>query len=605
MGIDLSLDKRRDGSWLMFFMALLCIVPFLSIWRVGPLSSFYLEAGSLLFAVLLILQTASAFLFGHKLPRASVYFFALAAFWWVQARLMDLPYLGQSDQAVWTFGVLALLAWGLHGWVRHIGKDEVVRVLALALCVGATLQAVVCWLQFTGWVSHFDGILAYGHAKAINGQLGQRNHLGHYLMWGVLAAAYLWGERKLPAWAGLPLIVFLTTTLGLVNSRTILLYVVAVGAVLLLWRLRSVRQGNRLFLITLFALVMVVAVQFSLNSVLAWFGDVQVETALARVENSSFSGSARDLEWTKAWQVFQLAPIFGHGWGSFSWQGFWHSSFPQGYSPSGLSVLFTHSHNIVLQLLAEMGVVGTLLVFGGAAWVALPALRKKKLAGNAFLPSALLAVSLCHSMLEYPLWYVYFLTPVAMMLSLAGEQDETADGIAEPFHASSLLSLAMLGAAVVLVAGIVRLGLVYHDLSKFDARVKSDSVQVVQDKIAGLRKISQHEPLLAYYADLSLTRRASPTDKELQEWAIAATSKAMQYRPYATAYQWALYQYRLGQKDEAQQWLAKLYRYYPNMLPFYANQMRNSPYFSPLLPQALQSCAEFNAIRPNSKKCVP
>ena len=592
-------EAGRADIWpLALPLALIGIVPFLSNLRVGPLNSFYLENGSLVFALLLVLCTALTGRLKKGLPRASVYFLLLAAFWWLQARLMGLVYPGQSDQAVWTFVILALTVWALAGWVAAVGQERVADTLVWVLLAGVLLQCGVAWMQFSGWAAEFPGILSYRGSRDIVGQLGQRNHLGHYLMWGALSAAYLWARRLLPAWAGAAAVLLISTTMGLVNSRTILLYVAAVGVLLLLWRPLAGRSGNRMFVCTLLTLTMVVAVQFGLNTVLDWFGGAQVETALARVENSSFAMSARDLEWRKAWQVFLTQPLWGHGWGSFSLQGFLAGGYPNGFSPYGLSVLFTHAHNIVLQLLAEMGLVGTLLVFGGALWAVWPFFRRPFNA-SMLLPPALMAVSLCHSLLEYPLWYIYFLVPFAVMLGMAPQPPQT-----RPEMHGRLRNWAAAGMALVLLAGIVRLGWIYSDLTEFDRRKDTDSSAEITRKIEGLQRISANEPLLAYYADLALTRRASAADPVLPPWAVEAADKALRYRPYATAYQWGLYQYRLGKTEEAAAWLDQIYHYYPNMLPYYAGQIRTSPHFSALYPQLFQACEAYRAINAKAKPCA-
>lgn len=606
--MDIDLRKPHQGVfWLVFPLGLLCIAPFLSLWRVGPLNSFYLEAGALLFVLMLVLATGlTGRLTQTAVPRGSVYFLLLAAYWWIQARVMDLPYVGQSDQAVWSFVVLALGVWAVRAWQRSIGQRETADVFAAVLLIGALLQAAVCWMQFGGWAAEFPGILAYRGQNNITGQLGQRNHLGHYLMWGVLSAAYLWAQRRVVWWAGAAAVLFLTGTLGLVGSRTILLYVAASGLLVLLWRLRAGRAGNRAFCVMVFALLSVVAVQLCLNGILAWFGAAQVETALQRVGGSSFSGSARDLEWANAWRIFQTAPLWGQGWGSFSLQGFLNSRFADGFSPHGISVLFTHSHNIVLQLLAEMGLAGTLLVFGGAAWVVRP-LFKRPFGLPALLVLALMSVSLCHSLLEYPLWYVYFLAPIALLSGLApSAKTEAADGMdGAVFRAKPWAACLALIFAAALAAGTVRLAWVYHGLAEADRRPKNEAAEQVARKIDRLQQISQNEPLLAYYADLALTRRAAPSEAVMKDWAVEAAGKALVYRPYATAYQWGLYQYRLGRKEEGREWMRRLYRYYPNMLPFYLKQMKNSPYFADLYPEALQYCREFAALRPQAKPCEP
>ncbi|WP_274572636.1 PglL family O-oligosaccharyltransferase [Neisseria leonii] len=588
--------ERENGRlWpLVLPLLLMAVVPFMSNLRVGPLNSFYLESGALVFALLLTVCAACTGRLKSRLPRASYYFLALAGFWWLQARLMDLVYPGQSDQAVWAFVILALTLWALAGWAADVGQQKVADVLAGVLLAGVLLQTLVAWAQFGGWAADFAGILSY-RGKEIVGQLGQRNHLGHYLMWGVLVAAYLWARRLLPWWAGAAAVVWIAATLGLVNSRTILLYVAAVGVLAVLWRLMVGRDGNRMFVLTLFSLAMVVAVQLGLNTVLGWLGGAPVETALARVENSSFALSARDLEWRKAWQVFLARPLWGHGWGSFSLQGFLAGGYPGGFSPYGNSVLFTHAHNIVLQLLAEMGLAGTLLVMGGALWAVRPFFRRP-FASSALLPLMLMTVSLCHSLLEYPLWYLYFLVPFAVMMGSVPQQEgQTA--------APRLLQWAVAAAAVVLMAGIFRLGTVYRDLTAFDSRVKNESSAEVSRKIEGLRRIAATEPLLAYYADLALTRRASPADPVLSPWAIEAADRALRYRPYATAYQWGLYRYRLGGRETAQQWLVQIYRYYPNMLSYYAGQIRTSPYFSDLYPELFQACEAYRARNAKAKKC--
>lgn len=592
--------ERQNDPWgfalLLAAFSLIAVVPFLSIWRVGPLPSFYLESGSLLFALLLVLLT---FAFGRLNvlpPRGTAFFLALALFWHVHARVVGADYFGLSDLAVWTFVALSLASWACRGWVLSLGQERAVAALAWALAVGGCLQATVALMQYLGWTAHFTGYLARGSVSNITGQLGQRNHLGHYLMWGLLSVSYLWAQRRLAAVVALPAVLFLTGTMGLVNSRTMLLYVLAAGALAALWRLRQGRAGNRLFLTMLFSLAMLVAVQLSLNTVLGWLGAGQVETALQRVESSSFAMSARDLEWRDAWRVFLSAPVWGHGWDSFSLQGFLAAEFPDGYSPNGISVLFTHSHNIVLQLLAEMGLAGTLLVFGGALWTVWPYFRRPA-ADAALLPLALMAVSLCHSMLEYPLWYVYFLTPFALMMSLAPTRRP-------PFQtAFGLVAMLPAAAAVVIAAGIVKLGFTYADLVYFDKRGKDDSPMETYRKIDGLRAIAAKEPLLAYYAELSLTRRASPSDNVVKPWAEAAANRALRHRPYATAVQYGLYQYRAGNRHTAEQWLNRLYRYYPTSMKQYAAQIHRSPHFAALYPDLYRACNEYQKLKPRTESC--
>ena len=586
--------------WFCFW--LMAVAPFLSLYRVGPLSSFFLEAGALLAALVLVLLSAFYGRLNVRLPAAGLYFLLLASGLWLQARLMGLVYPGFSDLAVWTFVILALTAWACRGWVAALGQERVVAVLAWVLLLGALLQAVVALMQFTGLASWepLRGVVAYRGLREVSGQLGQRNHLGHYLMWGVLAAAYLWSQRRLQGWLGCLAVLALTAVLALVNSRTIFTYVLAVALLLPLWRWRAGASARRMVWITAFALLMTVLMQFALNAALGWFTDVQYDTALDRVEASGFAMSARDIEWRKAWQIFLAAPLWGHGWGSYALQGFLTHPFPQQvYSNNQLNVLFTHSHNIVLQLLAETGIAGTALA--GLGYLAAIGRLFRRPAGDASLVLlAMMTVSLCHSLLEYPLWYVYFLVPFALMMSLspADVRDEAAavDSRWQRLGGGVL--------ALLLITGLLRLAWVYHDLTAFSVQGKNDSAATIVQKTEGLLKIAETEPLLRYYAQLSLTRRANPADPMVQPWAEEAALQALYFRPYANTYQVGLYQQRSGQAKEAAEWLQKTYEYYPYMLPLYSERIYASPYFHSLRAQVADNCRAFAQSRAETKPCT-
>ena len=70
-----------------------------------------------------------------------------------------------------------------------------------------------------------------------------------------------------------------------------------------------------------------------------------------------------------------------------------------------------------------------------------------------------------------------------------------------------------------------------------------------------MQQLSKESPMLAYYADLSLSKRADPTDAYIRPWAEEAALKALTYRPYSSAYQVGLYLYRQGKKEEGAQWM--------------------------------------------------
>ncbi|SAY50188.1 Wzy polymerase domain-containing protein [Neisseria weaveri] len=589
-------SKALLPLWFCFLW--ICALPFLMIYRVGPLSSFYIEAVSLSGILLFLLLSSLSGRLKNRLPAAFFYFMLLAAFWWIQARVMDLTYPGISDMAAWSFLIIALGAWACRSWIEDFGHETVVSVFASALLIGAVLQAAVAIMQFTGWASadFLHGIVSYKGLREVNGQLGQRNHLGHYLMWGIMAAAYLWNIRRLPTAVGIALIAYLALALGFVNSRTIFAYLIGIGLLLPFWRLLSGKSGNRTVLTALFALSLVFVIQLGIGTLIDWFSETQYQTALARADSSAFSGSVRDIEGRKAWSLFMNAPLWGHGWGSYALQGFILHGESGGFTNNLLNVLFTHCHNLILQLLAEMGLAGTLVV-GLGFLVAIRKLLMRPAHPAAFFLLAAMTVTLCHSMLEYPLWYVYFLSVFGLMIALSPSNNHSSWAVAKTHYAGAIVS-------VVLLTGLANLTHTYSQLTEYSSRPKSDTPADIALKIHGLNHIAENEPLLRYYAQLALTRRAEPSQETIQPWAQQAALEALTFRPYANAYQVGLYQYRNRQHQEAEAWLEKMYLYYPYTMPFYTSKIRSNPELHPLLSQIEKTCKQFNVLRPNSKPCL-
>lgn len=590
--------QRLWPLWLVFFLIL--IVPFVSLYRVGPLPSFYLENTSLAAVLLFGVMTWLMGRFNVRMPVATVVLAVWGVALMLQARLMGAVYVGFNDLAAWSLLILALAAWACRGWVLSLGQERVVAVWCAVLLMGALIQAIIVWLQFSGWAGEpwLKGVVAYRGVREVIGQMGQRNHLGHYLMWGVLAVVYLWSQKWLRLWLAWFALLLLAITLAVVNSRTIIVYLLALGLFLPVWRLYAGREANRIVALLGLALCLVLVCQFGVGYVLQWF-TADYATAVARVENSRFGGSARAVEWYKAWKVFLNAPLFGHGWGSYALQGFLTNTFREGYSTHGLSVLFTHSHNLILQLLAETGISGLVLVLGGyiaAVW----RFFRRPTTWESCILLAMMIVSLCHSMLEYPLWYVYFLTPFAILMSLSPADE--ADRLESRGGHYALAG----GIGVALFVLAIGQGLLIRDytqLVSLNRQQKEETTAQIMAKVQRLQDLRQRQYLLAYYTDMALAAKA---DASLPPpaWAQQAVLQSQYFRPYANAYKRGFFLERMGQHTEAAEWLEHIYRYYPNMLPFYLDKAAASSALSQPYHQAAKHCVAFHRIYPDSKPCA-
>lgn len=573
--------------WLGLFLIVVA-VPF-SIMRVGPLPSFFLEAGSLLGCLALLALTLFSGCLKARPPAASYYFMALAVFWAAQARIMQLAYVGMSDMAAWTFAILALLCWACRGWMVRLGTERAVSILAGVLLLGAVLQAAVGWLQYADLAGKFHGVLMY-RKGIVEGQLAQRNHFAHYLMWGVLAAGWLWAQRRLAWFVAVPLMLFVAATMGLTGSRTIFGYVLAMLMLLPLYRLFSGCLSTRTVWGLGLAAALVLLGQFAVEPVLDLFREGTITSAADRISSGSqIAGSGRGYEWQKAWQIFLSAPWFGYGWGSYPLYGFLTNVYPTTFRPYETDVLFTHSHNSFLNLLAEMGIAGTALVLLGMVWAIRGCFQRQNAPAGVFM-LALIAVSLVHSTLEYPLWYIYLLSIFALFLGFA---PASAKASAQPALGSlKIIYAATALATVLLSAGIVYMATVYQDLRRFSDG-SNDAAQQAKN-IAGLQRIARHNAMLRYYAHFQLISHFDPSSATVPQWAAEA-AQSLQYRPYANAQRYAFAAYRAGNIQAARDWMMLMYHYYPTKFSTYSSPIMESPYYPQLQADFTAQCRAYYA----------
>ena len=276
--------------------------------------------------------------------------------------------------------------------------------------------------------------------------------------------------------------------------------------------------------------------------------------------------------------------------------------YPNGFRPYENNVLFTHSHNSFLNLLAEMGIIGTALVLGGLLWAIKGSLQRAHQPAGGFL-LALIGVSLVHSMLEYPLWYIYFLTPFALFIGFTPPARRT-DKYA---YSKSSLHLVLQGAAALaclfFTVGIVRLAFVYQELRHFSGTPSTEVVKRTE-QIVGLLRIAKTEPMLRYYAQFQLTSFIDPNSASQPDWAYATARDALRYRPYANAHKYAFTAYREGKVEEARDWLRLMYHYYPSKMNAYAAPIMNTPYYTNLRADFARSCQAYRKRVPEADFCA-
>lgn len=340
----------------------------------------------------------------------------------------------QSAHGIWAGGLVLVL--GAFSWIA--GGEACVLALAIAsVCLGwllgqesperlksivtrllagyalaALLALTICSLQFfmPGWADP-TWVAASSVAGRAVGNLRQPNLQATMLIWGAIAMAWLSGRRVHARFVFPVLLTGVLLGVAMTGSRT---GMVLTGLLLAWGGLdRSLPRTVRGSLMA--APVLLWAGTQALSAWAHWKGVAYfVET---RAQAGGDVSSSRFAIWSNTLDLIRTDPWTGVGWGNFNFA--WTlTEFPE--RPVAF---FDHSHNVLLQLAVELGLPAAALIVGGGLWFAwraraalhFPDEERTSMARSVLV---MLIAVLFHSLLEYPLWYPYFLLPTAFLCGL-------------------------------------------------------------------------------------------------------------------------------------------------------------------------------------------
>ena len=390
-----------------------------------------------------------------------------------------------DDKAIAAVDLFAAFCWG---WV-----------VAGALNVGiAAVQVFWPGAVDGDWIAHsgFPG-------RAV-GNLRQPNHLSSLLLWSCIAVAVLLQLGRLRGRWAAGLFAAFVFAVVLTASRTGLVSVV----LLAIWggldrRLSSQIQRP----------VRGLLIAAPLLYAASWLGMAQWAAASAH----SFGGTERLAEtdisssrfaiWRDTLALIRQQPWTGVGFGEFNYA--W-SLTP---SPQRPTALFDHTHNLLLQLAVELGLPLALLVTGLLLWALWQGSRRAWAAAGELgtaQRSAMVMVLMIglHSLLEYPLWYSYFLLPAAwawgfaLWQPAAGATAQADGGAAPPVAQRPSLALAVANVLVVLAAGLAVL-----DYTRVVAIFSAEEGAAPLDQRIA---VGQRSVLFAHHADYAAVTSGVP-----------------------------------------------------------------------------------------------
>ncbi len=354
-----------------------------------------------------------------KIPSIVIPLTIFAIYLCIQPQIISLEFPGLNYVTALEFFCCILLAISINTIKESFGLKWMVTNLSYVLILGTILQTLIGLIQYTGMSHHFGDLIFYDSSHPttnIFGHFGQRNHYAHYITWGVFASIYLYCIDKIRARTFYLLLFWICFSLTIAASRSVFIYF---GLALifsgLFFAIKRDSTSKKLFLVILIANISLFAFEYFyplIHQMLSSHNNFS--SGLGRIDSESGTGR-RGIEWQKAWLVFKGYPILGYGWNEYAKQSvILHPLFPDAALNSGL---FTNCHNLILQLLAETGLVGTLTIIIGIFY-SIYRLLKFSFTLESTILLCLMGTTLAHSMNEYPLWYMYFLAGLVTFLAM-------------------------------------------------------------------------------------------------------------------------------------------------------------------------------------------
>lgn len=526
---------------------LLCTLPFLQPYHLYPLTSFYSEW----LAFALGLGVMTVWMDGRLQARAEIPWvalspFALAVLLMVHGLLGWSPYFGQALTGALYLAWAGLMIMAGRALAQIWGVEKLILVIASALAVGALLSATAGIIQFYELKTPLNAWVAQSRGAALFGNLAQTNHFASHATLGLLSLAYLSLRGRRAAWVALPCTLPLLFVLGLSGSRSVWLFLLA--ALALAAGLRAVTRDDanrRLFIVVGVMVIVYFLMQMAVQA--GWIRPAEQEavTAVDRLFSSPGSISDRFRLWGAAWALWLEHPLQGLGWGGFAADYYRHVT---AIDADNLYGLYQNSHNIVLHLLAETGLIGgLLLVVPLLIWI-FHVLRAPRDARLWWL-LGLTGVFAIHSLLEYPLWYAYFLGVAALLL-----------GIAET-PALAMRRIRLL-AFVLLLAGGFNLAALWTGYRTFERIFHPGPNELPPANLAALMTGLHRDPMLMPYVELS-TALALNLDETGHKQHLFLNSRALRFSPQPRlVYRQALLLALADRPQEAREQLLRARRAY-------------------------------------------
>jgi O-antigen ligase len=490
------------------FVGLMWVLPFLYYHHAYPITTFYQEVGAALLGLCAMpLLLTARYWQAPGVPRIVMLPVGLMMLLMIQFFVGQVIHFDHLMMMGLYFLFAALLMMLGQRLRAELGLPTLVTVLAIFMLAGSELNTLAGILQHYRWNTFLNPIITAKTSHAVYGNTAQPNHFADYIALGLVSLGLLYARFSMRIWQVVLLAMPLLFVLVLSGSRSSWLYLLFTLGLAFLWQ----RRDKALRPLMFYSLVLVLG--FGLMHLVVqipWLeGATGSITTTERLFGDNASGSIRVHLWRESALIFAQYPLMGAGFGQFAFQHFLLASELRNPAVAGL---YNNAHNIAMQVAAEGGLAGVAILLGTLGlWFWQSVVRGAQFTIYHWWGYAVLAVLAIHSMLEYPLWYAYFIGVAAIMLGIFDK-------------ASYRLELRLLGrvsVGVMLLLGALSLAQVYQGYIRLEnalvlrgmAAKEPAFIQRTREEL-----LAAHEyTLLSSYSELFIASMMEPSADHLKE----------------------------------------------------------------------------------------
>lgn len=329
-----------------------------------------------------------------NVPLSFLFFLAVSCIPLVQYGFGQIYYI--SDAILITYYLLFFCLAYLVGYNLnfYVDKPKILFLLACVIGCAAIISAILSVLQF------FE--LSFSFIKGLNGNrvyanFGQPNNMATFHFMGLVALLYLNYIKRLHYIALLLLATLLVYSIVLSQSRTVWVsYIFVIGLTLIYFK-------NKAFILKI---IMVGLIYIGICLLYNW----QKSSAVTVLERG-ISSSGRFEIWQHMLYAIAQSPWSGHGW--------YQTNIAQleGVLLFENAGYLSSAHNIILDLILWNGIPLALVIIISCFGILLSIFNSLKNHSDFILFLCIVPI-IGHSLLEFPLFYAFFLIPFAFILGI-------------------------------------------------------------------------------------------------------------------------------------------------------------------------------------------